>query len=65
MDKDEKKTKQVILNITQSVLNFLCFDEGDRLACKICILIIVFHIITHECFGSADWLHDFDFGDMT
>lgn len=40
MDDSEKETRNIIANVTESLLHFMCYDEGDRLACKIFIKFI-------------------------
>ena len=30
----ERKNKPIVLNITNSLLDFICFKEGDRIACE-------------------------------
>lgn len=32
LDTNEKETKRVITNVTDALLNFICFKEGDRIA---------------------------------
>lgn len=32
LEASEKETKKILLNITDSLLNFVCFKEGDRIA---------------------------------
>jgi hypothetical protein len=34
LDDQEKENKHLIQNITDSVLKFVCYKEGDRIACK-------------------------------
>jgi hypothetical protein len=34
LDEKEKENKHLVQNITDSVLKFVCFKEGDRIACK-------------------------------
>lgn len=37
LDDGERVTKNIIANVTESLISFMCFDEGDRLARKIFI----------------------------
>lgn len=32
LDEEERENKKIILNITDSLLEFICFKEGDRIA---------------------------------
>jgi hypothetical protein len=34
LNEEEKENKNLIQNITDSILNFVCYKEGDRIACK-------------------------------
>lgn len=45
MEIEERETNKIILNVTEALISFICYDDGDRLACKIFISLTVFHII--------------------
>lgn len=32
LEQKERENKRIILNITESLLNFICYKEGDRIA---------------------------------
>jgi hypothetical protein len=36
LDKEEKDSKKILQSVTEALLVFVCHDDGDRIACKIC-----------------------------
>lgn len=34
LKEEERKSKDIVLNVTESLVGFICFKEGDRIACK-------------------------------
>jgi len=51
LDEKEKKNKKIVMNITDSMLEFICFKQGDRIARNVSIIpynIIKFYQISKD-----------------